>query len=129
MDAERRRSWYAVLSCATIAFALLFVYPAFAPLAVPWYYPVERTWAWEVAPDGLAMDFYGRVVVGTLAALAAGAVAAVVLRLTRPPGERVVNLLTAWSLTAILLAALHFAWTLYGRVPVPVALPDWYVPR
>lgn len=130
---DRGRVVYLALCVATIGFALGFVYPAITPQAVLWYYPLERRWAYEVEPTGLAMDFYGRL----LLALATGAVSfaagfALVHRWRRAAilaHPAVVGLVTAWALTAVLFAMLNFGWTLYFRTPIPAPLPDWYVPR
>lgn len=117
------------LSVATIAFALVFVYPAFAEQAIPFYYPLERRWAWEVLPSGLAIDFYGRLLLAIAVATPVGLGAWAVGRRAWIPGDRGAVILTGWALTAVLLAMLHFGWHLYFRTPIPEPLPDWYVPR
>jgi len=117
------------MAAATIAFAFAFILPGLAPHSVAWYYPLERRWAFEVKPTGLAMDFFGR----TLQAMVAWAV---VFMVTLPIAKRFKNLslraaglATAWVVTALLLVMLHYGWTLHFRRPVPLDLPTWYQAR
>lgn len=120
---------FVALAAGTIAFAFAFILPMLASEPVAWYYALERRWAFEVAPTGLAMDFYGR----TLQALAAWAIVVIV---TLPIAKRfkglsvrAAGLATAWAITAMLLVMLHYAWTLHFRRPVPAEVPSWYQPR
>lgn len=120
---------FVALCLATIAFALVFVSPMFGELSVPWYYPLERRWALEVKPKGLAMDFYGRTLWAMFAATGTFVVAVLAGRKKRSIEPRTIGLFTAWALTATLLVIAYFAWTLYERRPVPSPIPDWYQPR
>jgi|HubBroStandDraft_6_1064221.scaffolds.fasta_scaffold84353_2 hypothetical protein len=121
------------LACcvATIAFAVAFVFPAFVPTPVLWYWPAERSWAFEVAARGIAMDFYGRCVVAAIAStLAAVATYAALRRFThREPRARVVTLFTMWAIGFVLVAISFSVWRLAHRVPVPPPVPSWYQPR
>jgi hypothetical protein len=117
-------------SLATVVFAIAFVLPMFAETSVPWYYPLERRWAFEVKPTGLAMDFYGRMIHAALAATIAFVVAVAVGGRKKTAFQpRTLGLFTAWAMTATLLVIAYFAWTLYERRPVPAPIPDWYQPR
>lgn len=128
-DERTAMATYLGLSVAAIVFALAFVYPAYADQALPWYYPLERRWAWELRPDGLAMEFYGRTFLALVLSAPAGLIAyAIGRRVGRLP-PRAADLLTAWVVTLTLLAMLFYAWELYSRRPVPEPLPPWYVPR
>ncbi|MBA3464104.1 MAG: hypothetical protein H0T46_29385 [Deltaproteobacteria bacterium] len=126
----RKQDALFVAMCAgAIAFAVAFIAPPLASAPVLWYFPLEGRWSFEVRPEGLAMDFYGRM----LFALAAWAV---VVLITLPLAKRVkgistraIGLITAWTLTTVLLVMLQYAWTLYFRRPMPEPIPTWYVPR
>ena len=61
---------FVAVAASAIAFAAAFAWPAFQKVRVLWYYPLERRWALQIAPDGLAMDWYGRTLVSGLAATA-----------------------------------------------------------
>lgn len=120
---------FIAMAAGALAFAFAFVAPMIAGLRVPWYYPLEHRWAFESAPTGLAMDFYGRTIVATIAW---GLVVIVTLAITRRAknvSARTIGLFTAWAITAIVLVMMHFAWTLYFRVPTPEPIPSWYERR
>jgi hypothetical protein len=126
---ERARRIYVALGAAAVAFQVGFLLPAISPTRVLWYYPLERRWALEVAPTALAMDWYGRTLLGIGAALVAGGVAwAAARRFPRLTG-RGIGVWAAWIATAALFAAALYAWELVFRQPVPEPIPDWYVPR
>lgn len=121
---------FVAFSLATVVFAIAFVLPFFTELGVPWYYPLERRWAFEIKPKGLAMDFFGRTLEASLAATVTFVVTVAIGRRKKTPFEsRTLGLCAAWALTATLLVIAYFAWTLYERRPVPSPLPDWYQPR
>ncbi len=126
---KKQESLFVALSMGTIAFAFAFIVPMLAGEPVVWYYPLEHRWTLEVKPSGLALDFYGRM----LQAMVAWAV---VVLITLPIAKRVktislrtAGLVTAWTLTAVLLVMLHYAWTLHFRRPIPEPVPSWYQPR
>lgn len=126
----RKQDALFVAMCAgVIAFAFAFIAPTLTAIPVLWYAPLEQRWSFEVRPDGLVMDFYGRLLLALVAW-------AVVVLITLPLAKRVktistraVGLITAWALTAVMLVMLQYAWTLYFRRPMPEPLPTWYVPR
>lgn len=126
---KKAEALFVALAAGTIAFAFAFILPSLAGEPVAWYYPLDHRWAFEVAPTGLAMDFYGRL----LQALAAWAITVmIVLPIARRFSSlsvRLAGLVTAWAITAVLLVTLHYAWTLHFRRPVPAELPRWYQPR
>lgn len=129
MEMKQPDRWFIALAAGSIAFAVSFVAPMIGGYRVPWYYPLERRWAFEVAPKGLAMDFFGRTILATLAWLVVVAVTFAVTRRAKTVGPRTHGLLAAWAVTAIVLVMMHFVWTLYFRVPKAMPLPEWYVPR
>jgi hypothetical protein len=113
---------------AATAFALAFAWPAYAPLRVLWYYPLEHRWAFEVKPTGLAMDWFGRGLLGAGGAAVAFAVVYLVGR-RRPPSERLLRLWAGWMATACLLAMSLYVFQLARRVPTPAPLPPGYQPK
>jgi hypothetical protein len=118
----------AVGALAMIAFALAFAYPAYDEVRVFWYYPLERRWAFEVKPRGLAMDWYGRVLLASAAAAVAAAVGAALARRVRLR-EGLVRLLAAWALTLTVAVMAFYAWQLAFRNPVPEPFPPGHEKR
>ena len=126
----RKQDALFVAMCAgAIAFAFAFIAPMLASAPVPWYYPLEHRWAFEVRPEGLALDFYGRVLVACVAWAIVVLIALPLAKRAKGISTRIVGLVTAWTLTAVLLVMLHYAWTLHFRRPMPEPVPTWYVPR
>jgi hypothetical protein len=126
----RRQDGLLVAMCiGMIAFAIAFVYPQFTGQALVWYFPVERRWAYEAQPDGLAIDFYGRLAQSFVAWAVAVVVSIAVTRRVATLPPRLAALLTAWAIAITLFVMLYFAWTLAVRVPQPMPLPSWYEPR
>lgn len=127
---KRQESLFVALCLGTVAFVIGLIYPQIAEQAVAHYYPLERRWAFEAHPQGLAMDFYGRLGQALVAwAVAVMASLAIAGRIKSPLSERTAGLLTAWALAFTVLGIMYYAWTLYFRVPTPAPLPDWYQPR
>lgn len=126
---ERNHALYLGLCAAIVAFALAYIYPGIDPLPTLWYYPLERRWAFEQQPSGLAMDWYGRTLAATLAGLAGFAIGYFLGRLRKRPMGRGFVLWAAWAATAVAFAMALYAWQLAQRRPVPEPLPSWYVPK
>ena len=126
---SRAHRLYLATAAAGIAFMAAYMWPALAPVRVYWYYPLERRWELVERPDGLAIDWYGRVLVSLVAGLVFFAVTYLVARRLRPPPRRALELFAAWLVTAALLAMLLYAYQLAVRSPLPEPLPDWYQPR
>jgi hypothetical protein len=118
----RARAQLVAGAAAMIAFAATFAYPAYAPMRVLWYYPVERRWGFEVEPVGLAMDFFGRTLAASVVALVVAALAWALVR-RRAIGDRLVGLATGWAITAVALAMAFYAWQLVRRTPRGVGPP------
>jgi hypothetical protein len=116
------------LCAAVVGFDLGFVFPAWSPTRVLWYFPLERRWAFVVRPDGLAMDFYGRTLLALLVAAACFALALTLARV-RPPSRPSLQRWTSWAAIALALTLALQAFQLANRQPVPEPLPAWYVPR
>ena len=114
---------FVALGAAAIAFVLAYAFPSFASEPLPWYYPAEHAWAFEVRPTGVAIDLYGRLGQAIVAWAGVFALAHVLVGGRRAIGARAIGLVAAWVLTALAFAMLFFAWTLHYRVPIPAPLP------
>ena len=126
---DHKAGRYFGLCASMVAVSLAFTAPAFFPMRVLWYYPLQRRWAIQIKPSAIAMDFYGR----TLMACVVGGIAFVVayaigsrLKAVRP---RAFVLWASWVATAVLLAMAVYTYQLAFRVPVPEPLPSWYTPQ
>ncbi len=126
---KKQEALFVALSAGTIAFAFAFILPMLAGEPVLWYYPLEHRWALEVRPSGLAMDFYGRTLQAMVAWAVVVLVALPIAKRVTSISLRMVGLITAWTVTAVLLVMLHYAWTLHFRRPIPEPVPSWYQPR
>lgn len=94
------------------------------PTRLFWYYPLARQFRFQVHPDGLAMDFYGRV----LLSLGWGCVSLIAVRLllrTVPTWGRgeVVHALLVWVVGSFLFTAGLYVFLLAHRVPIPLPIP------
>jgi hypothetical protein len=120
------------MSWLAFAFAYLLAYflSTVIPTALLWYYPLLHRFQWQVRSNGLAMDFYGRL----LLCLLCGFAGMLLLRLLRGPlrslGEvRTTHGLLVWVAGLFLFTGgLHVSLLLH-RDPRPVPLPPGYVPR
>lgn len=126
---RRQDALYVAACVGTIAFAIAFVYPQFTEQAITWYYPLERRWAYEARPTGLAIDFYGRLAQAAVVWAVAVMASLAITRRVKTLSDRALGLLAAWALTFTLLVVLYYVWTLYFRTPTPSPIPDWYRPR
>ncbi|HTR54106.1 MAG TPA: hypothetical protein VMJ10_25610 [Kofleriaceae bacterium] len=105
---------YAIATCALIAGALAYAVSDWAGWPRLTYKPLTGEVVVRSHVSGVAMTYFGVIAWGLGGAaigavLAAGACAV----LKRPASERVLRLLGAWAITAILLAGLYFTWTLW----------------
>ncbi|MGE0870930.1 MAG: hypothetical protein AB7P03_20355 [Kofleriaceae bacterium] len=126
---KRSDALFVALCVGAIAFAVAFVYPQLSGQAIAWYYPVERRWSYEARPSGLAIDVFGRLMQGLVAWSVAVIATLAITRRLRELSSRMAHLLAAWAIAMTLLVMLYFAYTLAVRVPTPLAIPAWYVPR
>lgn len=117
------------VAVAAIAFAVGFAWPAFQNVRVLWYYPLEHRWSFQVTPDALAMDWYGRTLLSGALAIAAYFIARAIAGRLKPLGRRGHALWTAWMATAVLLSMAVYTHQLATRRPTPSPLPSWYVPK
>ena len=91
-----------------------------------WYYPLERRWALEATPHGLAMGWYGTTALAIAAAAAAAALVWLVSAkgrisraITRP--QTILALARAGAMI-LLVDFVYFGWTLTHQTPTPLPL-------
>ena len=114
-DVPRWQRVYAIATCAVIGAALAYGLCDWSGWPRLTLEPYQGTWSW---PDGptrpVPINYYGTLLWGAGGALAGGLVGALALRLRpRPLADRLVVLLAAWALTAIVIAAGFYAWNLW----------------
>jgi hypothetical protein len=126
---RRQDALFVAMAVGTIAFAIAFVYSAFTPESIVWYYPVDHRWAFEIKPSGVAMDFYGRLLQALVAWSIAFVVALAIARKVRSAGTRAVVLVGGWALAATIFVMFFYGWTLHFRTLTPPPIPSWYQPR
>jgi hypothetical protein len=109
-----KHALHVALCIAAAAFAIGFVVPDFVSVPVFWYRPVARSWAFDVRPVGLAMDFYGRCVLAAMISMTVGGASYWVAR-RLPDRERnasTITVLTALTLIIVFVVMAFFAWRL-----------------
>jgi hypothetical protein len=129
LDARARQALFVALCAGSVAFCLAFVAPAFTPMRVLWYLPLEHRWTFVIKPEGLGMDFYGRVLDGVLAGAVGTLAAWAIARRLRALSAGTLVLWTAWLTTAALLAMALFTYQMVRRHPRPLPIPAWYERR
>ncbi|MEP7121232.1 MAG: hypothetical protein ABJE95_09995 [Byssovorax sp.] len=93
-----------------------------------WYYPIERRWAFEATPQGLAMGWFGTTALGIVVAAAAAALVwlasangRVFKAIARP---RTVLALARAGAMILLVDFVYFGWTLTHQTPSPIPIPS-----
>ena len=125
----KSQALYLQLCAATVAFCLVFMLPAFVPISVLWYYPLEHRWALQLRAEGLAMDWFGRLLWALLAGGAGFALAKLGTHFRKADAGQLLGVWTAWLTTAVLLTLAVYSYQLALRHPVPAPLPAWYQPK
>ena len=126
---DRKQAGFLSWCAAIIGASLAFVYPAFTPVRVLWYYGLEHRWALEARPSGFAMDWYGRSLLAVVGgAVAFGAMFLLARKLPRA-STRAMTIWLLWSAIAVSLAIATYGLQLAMRTPIPEPLPSWYSPR
>lgn len=119
---------YLALLAGTLGFILAFAMPAFFKVPLFWYYPLAHLWTFELTPQGLAMDWYGR----TLLAAVVGGLSFILSYLVArrfSPGEKALTMWLIWAVTAWFFATGLYVYQLVQRTPTPEPLPSGYQPR
>jgi small-conductance mechanosensitive channel len=120
------------LVSAFISFGFMTGYLGTTLLKIPvtWYYPLERRYALELRPTGLAMDFYGRLFASVVCAAVFGVVGRAVERwIPADRRPRWLAIVTAWAVSFFVLLIGLYVERLMTRPPAPVPLPPGYLPR
>ena len=126
---SHKEALYLGVLVAVIVFCCSFVYPSFSSTPTIWYYPLEHRWAFELKPNGLAMDWYGRnVIAGALSGVAFAGVYWVA-RKRKQVSPALLRAVAVWAMSAVLVVAAFYIFQLASRHPVPMELPSWYVPK
>ena len=99
----------AVGAAALIGFALAYALPSYGHLPLVQYDPVTRRLFVAPPVPGLPLVYYGLLLWGLAGAVVAAALAAIVQR-SKSPSPRALELLAAWTLTALLLVGAYFTW-------------------
>lgn len=119
---------FSAILAARIAFGLAYLAGSIRRSPVPWYYPLERRWAFESSPSGFAMEWYGRTASAILAATVAFALlwffsaqGPIARALARPQ-----NILAAARAGGFILLVdfTYFGWVLMHQTPAPLPLPE-----
>jgi hypothetical protein len=127
-----KHATHIAVCAAIIAFSIALALPAFVPIPVAWYGPVEHRWSLAVHADGVAMDFYGRCAFAAVASIVVGAAAYRIARWARRELSRDgAAIATVWAIAIVLIAMGFFTWRQLHRQfahpsarPVPVAVVD-----
>ena len=94
----------------------------FAKLPTLWVFPVGLKVELASSVEGVAMDYYGRLIYCALA----GGLAALIARAVKAHKPA---MWLAWIAGLLVFSIAVTALGLYGRVPVPAPLPPGYTPR
>ncbi len=124
---------FAALLAARVAFGLAYLAGSIRRSPIPWYYPLERRWAFESSPSGFGMEWYGRTASALLAALVAFGI--LWLLSARGPLARTLarpaTVLAAARAGGLILLVdfTYFGWVLMHQTPAPLPLPEGGLPR
>ncbi len=115
---------------ARLAYGLAFLVSAMRKSPVPWYMPLEHRFVFASRPDGYGMDWYGRTLLGFVAALAVGLLAyGLSGRSTWLAKRSVVLSIARAGGLVLVLDFVYFGWALMTQTPNPWPIPPWYCPR
>jgi hypothetical protein len=117
---------FATLLVARAAYGVVYLAATAGRWPLFWYYPIERRWAFESAPEGFAMGWFGT----TALALVAAAAAATAVWLLSAKGrfsraiarpETILAIARAGGMI-LLVDFVYFGWTLTHQTPSPLPL-------
>ena len=89
-----------------------------------WYYPLQRRWAFEVAPQGLGMGWYGATLFALAVALASGAFVVAAFR-SRVIASVLANRSNVLAIAragglVVIVDFVYFGWVLTHQTPAPL---------
>jgi hypothetical protein len=117
---------FAVLLVARAAYGVVYLAATAGRWPLFWYYPLERRWAFESAPAGFAMGWFGTTALALVAASAAAALVWLLSandRVSRAIARPQTILAIARAGGMILLVDfVYFGWTLTHQTPSPLPL-------
>ncbi len=117
---------FAVLLVARAVYGVVYLAATAGRWPLFWYYPIERRWALQAAPQGFAMGWFGTTALAILAAAAAAAIVWLVSakgRISRAIARPETILAIARAGAMILLVDfVYFGWTLTHQIPAPLPL-------
>jgi hypothetical protein len=120
----QKHALFIALSVATATFALVHIFPELYPVRVLWYYPLERRWAFELAPSGLAMAWYGRSLLAMAVAVAVFAGALAIAQRRSGATKLGLQSWAAGAATAAVLTMTAYTWCLVQRRPASERVPE-----
>lgn len=117
--ADRARAIYVAACAGLLFFSAGFVLTATTRgLSLPWYEPLQRRWhVASVAPTGVAMDYFGRLLVATIASVAGAGIGFLAGR-RRALHPALLRACFVWALAMTVLGLFLYAWALAHRVIV-----------
>ncbi len=114
MTLPRWQRAFAIATCAIIRAAFAYATSDWARWPTLAYLPVRGEWTMHAPPGAIAITYLGIVAWGIGGAAIGALVGAGMCALARKPlSDRVILLLGAWAITAILLAGGYFTWSLW----------------
>lgn len=114
MTLPRWQRAYVIAMCAVIGAALAYAASNWAHWPTLTYLPVQGEWTMHRPPGAIAMNYLGVVAWGVGGAATGTLVGAAVCAVAKKPlSERIVMLLGAWAITAIVLAGAYFTWSVW----------------
>jgi hypothetical protein len=123
---------FATLLVARAVYGVVYLAATAGRWPLYWYYPLERRWAFEAAPKGFAMGWFGTTALGLVAAAAAAALVWIVSAkgrvskaIARP--ETILAIARAGGMI-LLVDFVYFGWTLTHQTPSPLPLSSESAP-
>ncbi|MHB1845041.1 MAG: hypothetical protein ACYCWW_09435 [Deltaproteobacteria bacterium] len=128
MTDRRLTTSFAGVTAAIAAFSGAFLVMGLVRLPTLWYHPLTREWLVESKPNGLGMDFYGRVLAATTLACVAYLAVSRGARDSSPTREQL-WLWLSYGLVLFALATALVGYQIWPRPPQPIPIPAWYHPQ
>ena len=123
---------FAMLLVARAAYGVVYLAATAGRWPLFWYYPLERRWAFESAPSGFAMGWFGTTALALVAAAATAALVwlvsatSLVSRAIARP-QTILAIARAGGMI-LLVDFAYFGWTLTHQTPSPLPLTSESAP-